>query len=292
MLRAMNRDELVKISFELEQSLYSHQRWYKSLNRVLVCRLTYNKRDTVPTAHKECRFGQWYYHNNMAMLHNLPEFIALGDAHQKMHQLATAILLKLDTNQPILPSVYDQFINASDQLDLEIKGLKNEIDAILSNHDPLTMTINRASVLPALRKQQELNKRHIQTSCIAIIHTDFLNKVNNEHGHFVGDKVLIDVGHYLMENLRPYDRVFRYSDDDFLVCIPDSNILKANELIDRIRAGISAKFFDIGTPTPLKITVSCGVVTLDTDAPIEQSIDKANKAMLLAKSNGRNQTVS
>lgn len=61
MLQIMGNEALRRISFELDQALYNHLQWHKNLIRVLACRAPCDKHDIIPKAHKECRFGQWYY---------------------------------------------------------------------------------------------------------------------------------------------------------------------------------------------------------------------------------------
>lgn len=290
MLQIMSNEELQRISFELDQALYNHLQWHKNLIRTFACRSPCDKHDIIPKAHKECRFGQWYYGTTVQSIADQKGFIAIGEAHQQMHRFATNLLINLNENHPVSPMDYDHFSNALERLQLEIHALKNEIESKLNKRDPLTMTSNRVSMLPVLREQQELSKRELQTCCLAMLDIDFFKKVNDKHGHIVGDKVLAMLARYLMDNLRPYDKIFRYGGEEFLICIPHSNVLEANKMIDRLRAGIATIPFNVGLPKPLHITVSCGIALLDPNVAMEISIDNADSAMYLAKSNGRNRT--
>jgi diguanylate cyclase (GGDEF)-like protein len=123
-----------------------------------------------------------------------------------------------------------------------------------------------------------------------MVDIDFFKKLNDKHGHIVGDKALVLLARYLMDNLRPYDKIFRYGGEEFLICIPHSNVLEANEMIDRLRAGIAAMPFNVGLPNSIHMAVSCGIALLDPNTAIEVSIDNVDSAMYLAKSNGRNRT--
>lgn len=58
---SLTQSELQQILFQLEQALYNHQQWHNALIRTLVCRLSGYGDDLLPDAHKQCRFGQWYY---------------------------------------------------------------------------------------------------------------------------------------------------------------------------------------------------------------------------------------
>lgn len=88
----ISHEEMQKIIAELQQALYNHQQWYNELIRTLVCRLPSDKHDLSSEAHKECRFGQWYYDQRHKDLENHPGFIAVGEQHKRMHQAATSLL--------------------------------------------------------------------------------------------------------------------------------------------------------------------------------------------------------
>lgn len=289
MLQSVDRNELQQAMTQLDQALYNHQQWYNNIIRTLVCRLPHDKHDTVTEAYKECRFGQWYYGGILEHINKYPGFIAIGEAHQRMHQLAGNILTSVNVNNSLSPLDYDNFANSIDRLRLEISAFKNELEVLLFNHDPLTMAINRVSMLPILREQLELSVRQAQPFCLAMLDLDFFKKVNDQHGHLVGDKVLIILSRYLIEHLRPYDKLFRYGGEEFLLCLQQVNPSKAFEIMDRIRADIAAMPFNVGLPAPIHITMSCGVTLLATNISVEESIDHADKALYLAKSSGRNQ---
>lgn len=290
LLQNTDRNELQQILAQLDQALYNHQQWHNDLIRTLACRLPCDKHDTIPDAHKECRFGQWYYSTTLRTINDHPGFIAIGEAHQRMHQLASHVLIQLNTNNTITSLDYDNFANSLERLRLEIYALKNELEILLYNRDPLTMAINRVTMLPVLREQQDLARRQFQSCCIAMIDIDLFKKINDQHGHIVGDKVLATLAHYLIEHLRPYDKIFRYGGEEFLIFIQQVNLSQAFEMIDRMREEISSIPFNVGLPAPIHVSISSGVTTLDPNSTVEQSIDHADKALYLAKSSGRNRT--
>lgn len=289
LLQNMSREELQKALFELEQALHNHLQWHRNLIRTLACRSPFDKHDVIPKAYEECRFGQWYYGDTTKIFADHPGFIAIGEAHRLMHQLAAQLLLNLGESKPILPSDYDHFSNSLERLQLEIQALRSELENTLFNRDQLTMAINRVSMLPILREQQELCRRDFQTCALAMIDIDHFKKVNDKYGHIVGDKVLMMVAHYLMESVRAYDKVFRYGGEEFLICMPHSDLQQARVMIERLRSGIEAMSLNVGAPKPVSVTVSCGMALLDANAAIEDSIDAADKAMYDAKTSGRNQ---
>jgi diguanylate cyclase len=290
LLQNIDRNELQLILTQLDQALYNHQQWHNDLIRTLACRLPYDKHDILPEAYKECRFGQWYYNNTSKHLLEYQGFTAIGEAHKYMHLMASQVLTKLSTSNSVIPLDYDNFANSLEKLRLEIYAFKSELETLLYNRDPLTMTINRVSMLPVLRELQDMIRRQYQSCCIAMMDLDSFKKVNDQYGHLIGDKVLATVAHFLIEHLRPYDKIFRYGGEEFLLCIQQVDVSQANKMLDRLREEIAKLPINVGLDAPLYITVSFGITELDPNATVERSIDRADKALYLAKTSGRNRT--
>ncbi|OIQ66617.1 putative diguanylate cyclase AdrA [mine drainage metagenome] len=207
-----------------------------------------------------------------------------------MHQMAAKLLQTASSGGIISPLDYDSFINALERLRLQILTLKRELEETLYNLDPLTGAHNRIGMLTKLREQLDMVKRHVQSSCIAMMDIDLFKTVNDTYGHSVGDIVLAASARNVMEHLRPYDKLFRYGGEEFLLCMQNTDIGLGYEVVERIRQGLAANHIDYGGKKPLQITMSFGIALLDPEATVEQSIERADKAMYVAKIAGRNCT--
>lgn len=287
-LSEVPRDEMPGVIAQLKEALYNHQQWHSALIRTLVCKLPGDKRETAPLAHMECRFGQWYYGKAAEKLRDHPGFLAMGEEHQRMHHLAGQLLIAAEAGHSIPSIDFDNFANALERLRLEIIGLERELEDSLFNHDPLTGALVRAGILPTLREQQELVKRRVQVTYIAMMDLDHFKAVNDLHGHHAGDLVLSATVQYLIKHLRPYDKVFRYGGEEFLLSMPYADLTPCHDRVNELREGIAALEIDIGKKEPLHISASFGVTLLDPDIPVETSIDRTDKALYAAKSEGRN----
>jgi diguanylate cyclase (GGDEF)-like protein len=284
----VTRDELQAVIAQLKEALYNHQQWYGTLIRSLVCKLPGDKHDISPEAHTDCRFGQWYYGKAPEKMRSHPGYIALGDEHQRMHHLARLMLIAADAGNPITTLDFDNFANALERLRLEIFALERELEDSLFNRDALTGAITRYGILPTLREQQELVKRHTQLCCIAMMDLDNFKTVNDRHGHPAGDKVLAASVQYLIKHLRPYDKLFRYGGEEFLLCIPYTELMPCHDRVKELNEGLAALEIDIGETEPIHVSASFGLTLFDPDIPVEKSIDRADKALYAAKSAGRN----
>lgn len=282
------QNEHTQIVSQLEQAIYNHRQWLFSLIRTLLCRLPGNNDDILRDAHKRCHFGQWYAAILPEIIQRHPEFIPIGKSHKHLHHLARKLLLEADSQEGIKPLDYDCFSKAIEQMQTEMSNLKNKLEYLLYSLDPLTGAINRISMLPTLREQQALIKRQNQHCCIAMVDLDLFKKVNDHYGHKTGDTVLTAITHYLIRNLRSYDKVFRYGGEEFLLYLPFTELSHGQKMVERLQKGIAAMPIHISDQTLIHITISIGIALLDPDDPIEESIEHADKAMYAAKSAGRN----
>jgi diguanylate cyclase len=280
-------DDLHAALNELSQAIYNHDQWYKDLIRVLVCRLPYDQRDVGDDAHRQCRFGQWYYGKGIPQLHDHPGFAALAGEHEEMHAKAARLLNASANSIAVLPSDYDNFANALDRMRLQLQELRREIEDSLYNRDTLTGAQSRIGMVTKLREQLELVRRRVQQCCIAVMDLDHFKSVNDTHGHVTGDQVLAGAVRHVKDHLRPYDRVFRYGGEEFLIVLVNTDLHQGQGIIERIRAGLSAIALTHAAGKPVFATASFGMTLLDPDVTIEQSMERADKALYAAKSAGR-----
>jgi len=275
---------------ELDQALYNHEQWVESLYATLICRLAPDDRDVDEEAHRKCRFGQWLYGHGTQLLKSNPGFAEIEAEHERMHRSAAKLLAEAEGTR-ISTASYDRFITALKRLRLEILTLKRELEASLYNLDPLTGTLNRIEMLTRLREEHALVKRNVHATCIAMLDLDLFKAVNDAFGHLVGDKALTKIAAYTSAHLRPYDKIYRYGGEEFLITLPDTDIETARGIVERIRSELGQIAHEADGRPPLRITVSLGLAPLDPDVPVEQSIDRADRALYAAKSAGRDCTV-
>ena len=136
-ITSLDHEELQNILFQLEQASYHHHQWYNLVIRSLVCKLPPDRHDLNSVAHKECRFGQWYYEIAPDNLHQHSGFIALGKEHKRMHALAAKLLGATNVGTNINPCDYDDFANSLERMRLELAVLQREISELLYNRDSL-----------------------------------------------------------------------------------------------------------------------------------------------------------
>ena len=76
---------------QLDQAMQDHLEWHANLLRVIVCELPCDPNDLASTAHRLCRFGQWYYERASAELRDQLAFAAIGIEHQRLHEIRAGL---------------------------------------------------------------------------------------------------------------------------------------------------------------------------------------------------------
>ena len=289
-MQNIDRQELQMTMQQLDQAIYNHEQWAKDLIRSIICRLPYDNRDIADDAHRQCRFGQWYYGNPPQALRDHPAFVAIGAEHCHLHQLGAQLLLAAEHEVSGSPRNYDSFTNAADRMHLEIYSLKQELEDSINNRDALTGAENRMGMLTRLRELRELVKRGIQKCSIVIMDLDHFKAVNDTYGHPVGDQVLVAWVTYIKQHLRPYDRVYRYGGEEFLLSFPSTDLQTSQDIIERIRNGLSEITIDSDGTKTILVTASFGITMLDPSVSVEESIGRADSALYAAKKAGRNRS--
>ncbi|MCB1928842.1 MAG: diguanylate cyclase [Rhodocyclaceae bacterium] len=165
--------------------------------------------------------------------------------------------------------------------------------------DPLTGLENRRAFESALPLEWRRARRHARPLSLMMVDVDHFKKVNDCHGHAVGDDCLRAIGRALESSVgRPGDLVARYGGEEFALLLPETSKAAAHAIATGIHTAIRG--IDIlvdGSSTPLPLTVSIGFATCSPHDKRETEgertlLARADKALYRAKASGRNRTCS
>lgn len=155
-------------------------------------------------------------------------------------------------------------------------------------HDPLTGLPGRAALQQRLQAEQSLALRHGRSCAVVMVDIDHFKQVNDQHGHQAGDRVLAAFARVLRGALRPYDGVYRYGGEEFVLILPGAAAAQAVRIVDRIRRALAERPLVQLQPRGLHISFSAGVAAL-TERAIAQTLRCADQALYRAKAEGRDQ---
>ncbi len=173
-----------------------------------------------------------------------------------------------------------------------IKHLERQLErAIKMMHaDHLTGALNRHGLDEALEREIKRADRNQTPVSIALLHIDNFKQLNDTQIHLAGDMALMHLTKVIKDALRPTDAVARYSDEEFLILLPDTGQEGAMVTITRLQRELTKQFF-LADNQRLLITFSAGVALRADGEVAESIIGRAGKAMDYAKQTGKNRVV-
>ena len=162
---------------------------------------------------------------------------------------------------------------------------------IEATRDRLTGLLNRGAILDELQRELHRAARENGPTAVMLLDIDHFKRVNDTHGHLVGDAVLREIANRLQSTLRPYDRVGRFGGEEFVVLITDGDAEQSGVIAERIRSAVSTGPVEVPGGPAVPVTVSIGIAVGPglPDAP-DGLLAAADRALYRAKANGRDRT--
>jgi len=169
----------------------------------------------------------------------------------------------------------------------ELKVKTSELECMVLT-DVLTGLPNRRHIAQLLESELARVTRYEVPVCLAICDADHFKLINDEHGHGVGDKVLIAVGQALKDGARDSDTAGRFGGEEFVVFFPHTRLPEAVLAMERLRRRVSAH---VMSTTGLKLTLSAGVSELRKGDTPDAVLGRADRNLYRAKDLGRDKVV-
>ncbi|PJI95458.1 diguanylate cyclase (GGDEF)-like protein [Acidovorax sp. 69] len=168
----------------------------------------------------------------------------------------------------------------------------DESNRVMAALDALTGVANRRSLIAALDRDVARAVRMHESIALMMVDIDHFKNVNDQYGHPVGDQVLCSVVNVLRQRVRAQDLVGRYGGEEFMVLLPDTSLMGAEQLARELcKAVEESRCPADGVPGPgIAVTVSIGVFggRLESGDSWDMLIAAADRALYQAKNNGRN----
>lgn len=163
-----------------------------------------------------------------------------------------------------------------------------------ATYESLTGLLRREAILEQLEGELDRAQRYRRPLSVAVADLDHFKKINDFHGHLVGDTLLRQVAQVIASALRSTDRIGRYGGEEFLLVFPETDIQQAGIVAEKIRALVERTAVPVKGGEAVRATISIGIASLEEVAAREESVSArdliaaADRALYRAKDRGRN----
>ncbi|WP_374315473.1 GGDEF domain-containing protein [Aquabacterium sp.] len=162
---------------------------------------------------------------------------------------------------------------------------------MLATRDELTGLHNRRHMMEVLNQhQRRLDRSGHHRFCLALLDLDHFKRINDTHGHKVGDEVLRYFAEQARSVMREVDVLARWGGEEFLLLLVDTSPALAQIGIERIRAQLAHAPMQVDGHA-IQVTFSAGLTGYWGTEPLDACIERADHALYRAKNEGRNRTV-
>ncbi|MBK7060750.1 MAG: GGDEF domain-containing protein [Rubrivivax sp.] len=156
----------------------------------------------------------------------------------------------------------------------------------LATRDELTGLVNRRHMRDLMEQEHQRCIRSGRSFCMAVLDIDHFKAINETHSRSVGDAVLRSVAHEAMRRVRVSDAFARWGGDRFVLLLSDARGPLARGGVERVRNGIGQMHVAIAAGE-LRLTLSAGMAEHHAGETVEQTLDRAERALQEAKQQGR-----
>lgn len=162
--------------------------------------------------------------------------------------------------------------------------------SFLATHDPLSGLLNRRHFLDLAEIEIARSLQSGRPFALFLADVDHFKRVNDTHGHLVGDAVIKALAGRFSETLRATDVLARYGGEELIALLPETDDQAALILAERLRRAIESRPV-AHEQVAVQVTVSIGIAYSTGDEKIDAVVERADKALYTAKNEGRNRIV-
>jgi diguanylate cyclase (GGDEF)-like protein len=161
-----------------------------------------------------------------------------------------------------------------------------EIHRVMTS-DGLTGALNRRGLDAELERRWYEWRRYKRSFSLVMFDLDHFKRVNDTHGHRVGDRVLASIGRIVLDMKRLSDAFGRYGGEEFMLVLPETPLEASLLVAERLRERVAASPLDVdGAPIPVTVSLGVAATQLST-ASLEELVQEVDDRLYEAKQGGR-----
>lgn len=275
----------------IDRGIESHLEWTQRLLRCSVLRESPGDDVLRADAHRLCRLGGWLERDS-ALLDGFEAGIAerLLTTHRKMHDAVRAVCQTVLAARPSDPADLKSFEENQTRLVGLLTALREVVSDRAIRRDPLTGLPLRHGLGQTFMQRRSDAARFKLVLHVVMIDVDHFKTVNDTYGHPVGDQALRHAASILQDSLRRSDVLVRYGGEEFLAMLLNTGargaLATAQRLLEAFR---STPMREGGLELPIRI--SLGLAAVGPAETLESAVERADRALLKAKQDGRDRAV-
>lgn len=222
-----------------------------------------------------------YFLNEMMNGHmtGAAEYLMIKKDGTRFYSEANANILRDRNGSPTGILYIERDVTDRHRLEAEMKDMAVK--------DQLTGLFNRRKIDETLKETGAPDAGHGAVSVI-MADIDWFKKVNDEHGHLVGDSVLVTMSRILESGIRKNDVLGRWGGEEFIIICPQTELAGAEILAEKLRLKVEGADFE----TVKQKTASFGVAQLKPGETMDALLSRCDRALYKAKDKGRNRVVT
>lgn len=205
-----------------------------------------------------------------------------------IHGLVSIMVRRGDSGEPV--ELQGTVHDISARIQAETERVRAVVFEQLSITDPLTNTYNRRIFDEMVAKEWERAKRSKSPLAVVLFDIDHFKKVNDTHGHLIGDLILTNLARLCLSNMRSMDIFARYGGEEFAILMPNTDGISARRTMERLRTTIEKTSLTDKDQANLFVTISVGIAIWNGEDIVETRtlLARADQALYSSKDAGRN----
>lgn len=276
------------LALEREKQMGALLNWENRLFRAVATEMPFDDISMLSNS----TFGLWLHHKAALIFDETHEMEMIEACMRRIDDSLFPQLMgrrRPDLQSDEIRTLVKAITSEVEQLKYLLSNMFEHITDMEIGRDVLTHLFNRRFLPTILKREIDLFQRKKTQFCVLMLDIDFFKRVNDQHGHDAGDRVLQSIAALMLNQVRVSDFVFRYGGEEFLIVLAEVDLAQAQLVAEKIRARAEASVTLLSEDHMVGVTLSIGIAAFDGHPDYQRTVDRADKALYAAKHAGRNQ---
>lgn len=281
-------DEVQDFVMRLDEAAQSHMAWSRRVLRCAVLRTSPGEDVLADDAHCRCLFGGWFQQCRERF--DVIDAVAaqrLDEQHRQMHDAVRNICKRVVEDAAGDAATLDDFERTQAGVIADLALFKTQYLAHSARLDSLTGLPLRYGLEEEFKRCHAQTMRRGEQMVVVMLDVDNFKRVNDVHGHAVGDLALQHVASLLRSHCRAGEPLFRFGGEEFLALLQVANREAAQQSAERLLQGLRDTPLRLPDGHTLSLRVSAGLAEAGSEESMANTVGRADHALYAAKAAGR-----